>query len=187
MIKNVSIGNYEWNSDGGNWRTSDLNTYRLNEWFLTNLGNLWNEKIKVYNWNTSSVSSSNTMISKDFYETENSGSTTYSAKIGLMYVSDYGFAASPTAWNTPLYANGYNDSNITSNNWLYLGVNEWMISMEYKYSQYYPYYIVNNGYILANEFSYSNYRAVRPTFYLNADVQYSSGTGTAVDPYRIGI
>ena len=26
---------------------------------------------------------------------------------------------------------------------------------------------------------------IRPTFYLNSDVQYVSGTGTETDPYRI--
>ena len=60
-----------------------------------------------------------------------------------------------------------------------------MISMEYKYSNYYPYYIVNNGYILANNFSYSVYRAVRPTFYLNPDAAYVSGIGSESDPIRI--
>ena len=40
-------------------------------------------------------------------------STTYDAKIGLMYVSDYGYAASPEAWT--LNMSGYDNSTATNN------------------------------------------------------------------------
>ena len=46
------------------------------------------------------------------------GETEYSVKVGLMYVSDYGFAASPSAWN--LTMSKYNDEMATSNNWMYM-------------------------------------------------------------------
>ena len=64
---------------------------------------------------------------KQYYTTElgsSSSSTTYSAKIGLMYVSDYGYAASPANWSTALY----NYDNATNNNWMYMGTYEWTIS-----------------------------------------------------------
>ena len=64
---------------------------------------------------------------KQYYNVEvgsSSNSTTDSMKIGLMYVSDYGFAASNNYWTTALY----NYSSATSLNWLYLGNEEWTIA-----------------------------------------------------------
>lgn len=36
--------------------------------------------------------------------TKTYGPSTGTSKVGLMYVSDYGFAASPSAWTTDLYS-----------------------------------------------------------------------------------
>ena len=101
-----------------------------------------------------------------------------------MYVSDYGFAASPTNWTTNL-SNYNNDTNIISN-WLFLGINDWTISP-----------IIENltgvfeigalGNIIINQAGHFSYGrgSVRPTFYLNSDVRFVDGTGTETDPYRI--
>ena len=48
--------------------------------------------------------------------------TTVTSKIGLMYVSDYGYAAAPSAWTTILY--NYDDATIKNKNWLYTGLYE---------------------------------------------------------------
>ena len=47
-------------------------------------------------------------------------------KIGLMYLSDYGYAASPSNWNTNL--GNYNNSNIINNNWIFIGFYDWTIT-----------------------------------------------------------
>ena len=48
----------------------------------------------------------------------NSSSTTYSAKIGMMYVSDYGYGTTLENWSTNL--SDY--SGAIENNWLYWGL-----------------------------------------------------------------
>lgn len=76
--------------------------------------------------------------------------------------------------------------------------NEWTITrdiLEYSYLiNSLSYYIMNAPYEVATVTSYSGSVAsvgvhetgiIRPTFYLNSDVQYVSGTGTETDPYRI--
>ena len=95
-----------------------------------------------------------------------------------MYVSDYGFAASPDNWGTAL--NNY--SKVINDNWLYSGLMEWTIfrSSDDPYSAVcvYDSGVVNTSNVLGNY-------AVRPVFYLNSDVQYSSGSGIESDPIRI--
>ena len=107
-----------------------------------------------------------------------------------MYVSDYGFAANPSAWTTNL--DSYNTT--TSVNWLYLGSDEWTISPRNDIHglDYYTFSIGQSGtVILINTRSYEEftyyYLVLRPTFYLNSDVTYSSGTGTLTDPIRLGV
>ena len=69
-------------------------------------------------------------------------------KIGLMYASDYGFAAEPSAWSTTL--NKYSQSSVTSVNWMYMGLGEWTIARnsgqsEQDYSDSSAYYISSYG------------------------------------------
>ena len=89
---------------------------------MTSLGTLA-EKISITTWKVRGVSSSDLdNVPKKVYQYEVGGSSsqTYDAKIGLMYVSDYGFAADQSEWTTKL--NSYNSN--TSNDWLCLGSDE---------------------------------------------------------------
>lgn len=99
-------------------------------------------------------------------------------KIGVMYTSDYGFAAESSAWSTTL--NKYSQSSVTSVNWMYMGLGEWTIARNSGQS----YYISSYGDV--NEVAtYYLYFAIGPNFYLDSSVQYSSGSGTSTDPIRI--
>ena len=107
--------------------------------------------------------------------------TEYSAKIGLMYASDYGFAAAPSAWTANL--NTYKGEAIKNVNWMYMGLADWTISRDAGGS--YNAFDVNNtgdvsGYSVGN-----NAYGVRPVFNLSSFVNYVSGSGTAADPIRI--
>ena len=184
LIKNTSIGNYNWSGSSSNqsntWSNSTLNTNTLNGSYLAGLdNNSWSSMITTHTWKVGGMSWSNgTGTPQTAYNYEvgsNSSSTTYNAKIGLMYVSDYGFAASNTYWSRNL--SSYN----TSNNWLYLGSNEWTISRTSNYSGYA--FFVYFGLVNRSVSNASN--AVRPVFYLTSDTQYSSGSGTSSDPIRI--
>ena len=134
VIRAKSVGNQKWDTNGSNtWSSSSLNTY-LNGEYLTSLGTLA-EKIATTTWKVGGGSWANigTSVPKTAYQYEvgsSASSTTYDAKIGLMYVSDYYYGASPSAWTLM----GYNSDAMkdyraaTSTNWLYLGSYEWTIS-----------------------------------------------------------
>ena len=114
-------------------------------------------------------------------KTTSSGNALYwDGKVGLMYSSDYGYAAGYTcATNTSPY--NY-DSGCRTKDWLYRKGNiDWTMT---------PYsadarsvWYVYNGYV-GNRNSYYLY-ASRPVFYLKSSVSISSGTGTSTDPYIV--
>lgn len=106
----------------------------------------------------------------------------YNAKIGLIYVSDYGYAASPDSWTTILA--DYN--NVADSNWLYSDYWEWTITRCSRGSdnETYVFMLISSGGV-DSILPVSSENDVRPTFYLNSNVQYISGSGTQTDPYRI--
>ncbi len=188
LIKNTSIGNYTWSdSDISNtWSNSTLNTGTLNGTYLNGLGTTWSDMIETHTWKVGGGSynylQNGTPKTAYNYEVgSRSSSTTYSAKIGLMYVSDYGYAASPANWTTNLES--YNNSTNTSNDWLYSGSYEWTISRRSDYAGhafavYYPGYVFSvNGYF--------DILGVRPSFYLKSNVAITSGDGSQNSPFRI--
>ena len=181
-----SISSYYWNGSANNtWSESPLNTVNLKTNFLNSIGSTWSNLIATHSWKVGGMAYSDTNTAKQYYDTEigsSSSSTTYSAKIGLMYVSDYGFAASPDYWTTELY--NYEPSK--SSNWMYMGLYEWTISrssgtLAYAFFIHWEGRIGSEGVGSGSGISY----AVRPCFYLNSNVQYASGSGTATDPIRI--
>ena len=150
----------------------------------------WANKIATTTWKVGGNTYENIEFSipSIVYQNEIVGpveNTTYDAKIGLMYASDYGFAASPSAWTTALNNYDGNDANgtsITTINWMYMGYYDWMISRGsdssnyaflVRYDGYVPNYLVSNNY------------GVRPSFNLLSSITYVSGSGSAVDPILI--
>ena len=130
VIRAKSIGGIQnWDTNGSNtWSTSSLNTY-LNGEYLTSLGTLA-DKIATTTWKVEVAGARNDIYLNDVpkiayqYEVGSSASsTTVDKKIGLMYVTDYGFAADSSGWTK--YLMDYNSN--TSKNWLYLGSDEWTI------------------------------------------------------------
>ena len=99
---------------------------------------------------------------------------------GLMYVSDYGYAAAPSAWTTTLRT--YGDSSVTSVNWMYMGLKDWAITLIIEYGG--RVFNVNNNGNFEYNYVYQNF-VVRPVFYLSSDVYFVSGSGTKASPYII--
>ena len=180
VIRAKSVGDKEWNTSADNtWSSSSLNTY-LNGTYLTSLGTLA-EKIATTTWKVRGGSSTYLYDAPKIayqYEVGSSAlTTTNDAKIGLMYVSDYGFAADSSGWTTKL--SSYNSNN--SKNWLYLGSNEWTISRNSGTAS--NAFDVFSGYVLNRNVIISY--AVRPSFNLESSVKYVSGSGSMSDPLRI--
>ena len=181
VIRAKSVGDQKWNTSKANaWSSSSLNTY-LNGEYLTNLGTLA-DKIATTTWKVGGGSSTylyDVPTTAYQYEVGSSASTTtYDAKIGLMYVSDYGFAADQSGWTTKL--SSYNSN--TSKNWLYLGHDEYTISRDSDTTG--SAFIVYSGYVLSYLVNNAT-NGVRPTFNLNSSVTYASGDGTLSNPIRI--
>ena len=180
VIRAKSVGDKEWNTSADNtWSSSSLNTY-LNGTYLTSLGTLA-EKIATTTWKVRGGSSTYLYDAPKIayqYEVGSSAlTTTNDAKIGLMYVSDYGFAADSSGWTTKL--SSYNSNN--SKNWLYLGSNEWTLSRNSGTAS--NAFDVFSGYVLNRNVIISY--AVRPSFNLESSVKYVSGSGSMSDPVRV--
>ena len=184
------IGTYCWNCSNGStstntWSSSRLNKTNLNTNFISNIGTTWANKIATHTWIVGGNTSANigTEVAPTVYKNEITSPATdtkYTAKIGLMYASDYGYSASPSAWEITI--DYYDDSSVTSANWMYMGLLEWMISplTDSSVNALYIFYNGDVGPIRVN-----GNDAVRPVFYLNNEVNYAGGSGTKADPYRI--
>ena len=189
VIRAKSVGNQKWDTNGSNtWSSSSLNTY-LNGEYLTSLGTLA-EKIATTTWKVGGGSWANigTSVPKTAYQYEvgsSASTTTYDAKIGLMYVTDYYYSASPSAWTLV----GYNKSDATKDyraakttNWLYLGSYEWTISRRSDGTGF-AFLVFSTGYVYYNGVTRSV--GVRPSFNLLSSTTYVSGSGSMSDPVRV--
>ena len=185
LIKSTSYGNYVWDSGNSNTWNPYTKTYpdirtTLNSTFMGTLSSAWQNKIATHAYKVGGMARDDSATAKEYYNTEvgsSSSSTTDSMKIGLMYVSDYGFAASPDYWTTEL--NNYEPSK--SSNWL-AGLNEWTISRSSE-STVGAFRVRSAGWV--NDSSVNSSYAVRPVFYLTSATTYVSGSGTSSDPIRI--
>ncbi len=180
VIRAKSVGDQKWHTSQVNtWSSSSLNTY-LNGEYLTSLGTLA-DKIATTTWKVGDGGSTYLYdVPKTAYQYEvgsSASTTTYDAKIGLMYVSDYGFAADQSGWTTKL--SSYNSN--TSKNWLYLGSTEWTISRRADATN--TAFIVYSGYVGYDYVSDSC--AARPSFNLDSSLKYVSGSGSMSDPVRV--
>ena len=193
----TTINTYYWNNSTikNTWSESLLNKTNLNTNFINNIGEEWANKIATTTWKVGGNTYSN-IYSKTpsvVYQNEivnpvttntTDNATEYSAKIGLMYVSDYGFGADPSAWTTTLYNydGSVNGSTIRSLNWMHMGYYDWTISRTAGYSDY-AFRVYGEGYVLY--YDVRSYSAVRPSFNLESSITYVSGSGSASDPMVI--
>ena len=198
----ANIAGYSWNYKnnttinsgyGSNtWSTSLLNKTNLNKNFITNIGADWAAKIAETTWKVGGNSWANigTQPAKTAYQNEvvnpvpgstsSNGETEYSAKIGLMYASDYGFAASPSAWTANL--NTYDGEAIKNVNWMYMGLYEWIISRSADHaSSVFGVYSAGN----VHDDDAAHAFGVRTVFYLTSSVAYVEGDGTQSSPICI--
>ena len=182
-----SIPYYYWSGSSSNssntWSSSTLNTDILNGTYLNTLGSEWASKIATTSWKVGGMAWSRTNTAKQYYTTElgsSSSSTTYNAKVGLMYVSEYGYAASPENWNTALY--NYDDDTNRNNNWMFMGAYEWTIS-RFSDTTIGAFLVIDDGSVGDGDVR-SGY-GVRPSFSLESSVVLSGGSGSSADPYRI--
>ena len=189
---------YYWNKSTrkNTWSESNLNKVNLNQNFINNIGSEWAAKIAETTWKvggntwaniaetTPSVAYQNEIVNPVTTNTTD-GAKKYTAKIGLMYVSDYYYAAGQSAWTLV----GYNSSDATKDyrfskgeNWLYGGGWDWTISRDADTSNF-AFYVDYDGYV--DNLNVHRLSAVRPSFNLESAITYVSGSGSANDPILI--
>ena len=193
----ANVAAYNWNKSNQNtWSLSNLNKTNLNKNFITNIGADWAAKIADTTWKVGGNTWANigTQPANTAYQNEivnpvttnsQDNKTEYSAKIGLMYVSDYMYAAPQDKWTLV----GYNSDAskdyraATSVNWMYMGLYEWTISRRADRSNF-AFYVGYAG-VVSNSNVGDSACGVRPVFNLSSSVNYVSGSGTAADPILV--
>ena len=194
IIRDESIGDYSWNSNGSNdWATASLQAYLNGDYY-----NSLSEEAKVMIGDAKYYLGGGTWHSTTYYGTTseiytwergtivNSGrSTNWIGKIGLMYPSDYAYTYALGVDNKCYIDISDCDTSTPSSGWLYNGITEWLIS---------PYGTSNTAFSLFSSGAiFSRYdvgyvldpRGGRPTAYLLSSIQLDKGTGTEDDPYTL--
>ena len=196
----TSINTYYWNYKnntsinngyGSNiWSTSLLNKINLNTNYLNNIGTTWSNLIEDVTWKVSGHTTSGVTPSVMYTREITNATKTYgpsdgTSKIGQMYLSDYGFAASPSAWTKTLFKYNGNDANGTSIitiNWMYMGYSEWTIS-PYSSGKYLVFVLNRDGSVY--DINAKNGSGSRPVMYLKTSVLYAGGLGTKDSPITL--
>ena len=190
LIKSTSYGEYAWEQDwdtqGNTWDAStkpDIYT-TLNTTYYNTIPAEWQNLIAETTWQVGGMAWSETNTAKQYYDVEvGTGQSGYeeTMKIGLMYVSDYGYGASPEKWTTALYEDNYG-----TDNWMYMGDIEWLISRYTgKADRAFNVDSYGGGYVVIATVDYAY--AVRPSFSLTSTATISSGTGTSTDPFVLNL
>ena len=209
LIKNQSIGNYQWNttqvastSSYNNWTGATLMKY-LNGTYYNSLINNNSidmvDDVKYYLGGYKDVITPTPITIYDF-ERKISGSGTYFfktnptnwiGKVALMTASDYGYATE-NCEDKLLYNSDTTKGIIgcNSTNWLYnIKANEWLLNQYANSSTANTsvYYILNNGQVHGIASSINNSFSTRPVLYLKPEVQITEGDGTSSNPYKLSL
>ena len=192
IIRNESIGSYAWTSTlNNNWNNSSLKSY-LNGDYYNSIDGTYKNMISEETYYLGGPTSSNheTLTASGYYNAERDSSQVYSGNpastkqyIGLMYPSDYGYAAGSSCLSTALYnydGGCYNSDYLFNNN----GEWEWLQSPRASYSNtaasLYSTGYVGAGYIVTNP------TAVRPVLYLTSETQITGGDGSQGNAFKLG-
>ena len=177
---------------------------------LLNSGDWWNrtntfanygltEKAKSYittsRYYLGGYNNSSGVMTNQFYTYER-GTTRYDTNrplywdgmVGLMYPSDFGYAAGNTCVTG---TNPYNyDGGCKNKDWLWMTTSsdysnsvEWLMSPNSGVSSR-AFYVDSSGYVGFSNGVYG-VNSVRPVFYLSSTTSITDGTGTSTDPYIV--
>lgn len=189
----TKIGEYKFNATNTNtWSTSTLYTTNLSVNYLSYLDGIntkWKDIIDDTTWYVGGLTSANGISNnaKTAFDYEvganKNSSVTITSKIGLMYLSDYYYGATPEYWTYPAIGGGGNNyAKAFNDNWMVTGLSDFTISRVSDYS--YAVFILGvDG--TANTTAVNYNYVVRPTFNILPEIKYSSGSGLISDPIRI--
>ena len=178
------------------WSKSMLRSTVLNGDYLSDIGSTWSSKIATSTWYVGgglydNLARVNARTTYNYEVGSNRINTTSSHKVGLMYIHEYAYAASPTCWDVGAYdyraaekncTENWMNANFSEDEWTITRVtdsNKSSIACSVRYSSVYA-----TDYITCSGSTQNGYQ-VRPTFNLNSNITYAGGTGTSSDPIRI--
>ena len=120
----------------------------------------------------------------NYYTQEIATHAASASKIGLMYASDWGYAIEDF---TGVLGDSGSPQSYSDKNWLFSNGDERIMSV---YSSLLPLYVHISGYLSGGSitgFAAQNGASIRPVLYLKSNVYVNGGTGSKVNPYRIGM
>ena len=210
LISLKQLGSYRWNDTNADvdWGSSTLFTGLNGNYFLTNTtydylqNNTWLNKIEDWTWsavNTLTYESGgpnyyNSLSPSQIYlhEMNRSSKTssigewsTPTAKIGLMYASDYQMSLGSSS----LSYTGSSNLSILKTGWMHQDNNdttsnayEWTLSRSGAFSgDFYAWLVTSVGY--GNGDLVGNTIGARPVFHLTSDARINGGNGSYSNPY----
>ena len=210
IIRNDVIGSFAWSIGDSNWATGSsgvlndlLNNPYLNSstdtcvFYLTSvekpcdftkigLKNVL-DYIETVTWNLGSqrdTSNVETMYKKERGANTNGIRTATTAKVGLMYPSDYGYSVKNSSCNhSSISLGSYNTTACGGSAWMLKNGNEWTLSPNGPSGRA---FIVNKQANVGNGFT-GNGDGVRPVLYLNSNVYITGGDGSINNPFQVGL
>ena len=208
LIRNESIGNKYWNTTKvsstntyNNWTGATLKT-ELNETYLNALSPTAQNMIgdaKYYLGGGGNNSNFNSSVDFYFYERKikntksnefyyGTNPNSWVGKLGLMYVSDYGYASDNCETKALNDYNNSNDLRICNNtNWLFNLKKLEATITQYSNTSTSIHYIADNGTVVSTYQASVAQTVVRPTLYLKSEVRIIDGDGTSANPYTLGL
>ena len=203
-------GSLYWNNQSGTCYNGKANATTSCNFTSTGIKDKLKMLISDAVWNTGASTTSN-QIASEFY-TEERGTrnskictsgdycndtvkrtTTWTGKIGLMYLSDYGYATSggsttdrTTCLNIKLSIwNGHPEC--YNNAWVHYSSGlEWTLSPIATSSYASSAFLVYSFGLVLNNFVYNNF-VVRPVVYLSSNVKISGGDGSQNNPFELSL
>ena len=209
LVRNSSIGQQYWNktqdattNSYNNWLTSDLNEYINTTYYntLTTNSKTMIEAVKYYLGGHRPADGCVKVTSDEMWQSERKNEANrddyyygtnpimqsdVNKKIALMYVSDFGYAASKLCTKT-IY--DYHSDSLcnSSNNWLDNNTDEWLINPfpSFKSASFRTYTSQTYGKVEVGVVDIQSINA-RPVIYLSSNVKISGGNGTTSSPYQL--
>ena len=212
IIRDDAIGSFAWHKSKTNdWTAASLNIEILNNLYLnsssgtcyfysTSVGKACSfvdnglanvqDFIENATWNLGGYNS-NSVTTANMYTYER-GTTVSSgrpvvttAKVGLMYPSDYGYSVTnANCSHTSKNLGSYNSSSCGGKAWLLKYGFEWTNSPNSGNSNV-VFYVGSNAW-LGSDFTYNGY-GVRPVLYLKSNVYVTGGDGSINNPYQLSL
>ena len=189
IVRNENLGNKAWASNGyNNWNNSSLKSY-LNGEYYNSIDGTYKNMISEETYYLGGATQDNyqTLTASGYYNAERDSTQVYSGNpastkqyIGLMYPSDYGYAAGSSCLSTALYIY---DVSCKNSDYLFSGVTEWLQAPDASNSRTAA-ILISAGYVSPNDgVLYS--RAVRPVLYLTSETQITGGDGSSLNPFEL--